>query len=86
MAPMMTAVELVVQTCRSHDDGTKNAESRFHNYLCRIGFSLQSQLSFFGTHPFLFFKNLPVHFSIVNLLLFWDYLTFYFRFCYLSGR
>jgi hypothetical protein len=47
----------------------KKAESRFHNYLCRIGLSLQSQLSFLGTHPFLFFKNLPLHFPIVNLLL-----------------
>ena len=46
---------------------TKKAESRFHNYFCRISLSLQSQLSFFGTHPFLFFKNLPLHFSIVNI-------------------
>ena len=46
---------------------TKKAESRFHNYFCRISLSLQSQLSFFVTHPFLFFKNLPLHFSIVNI-------------------
>ncbi len=49
--------------------GHKKAENRFHNYFCRIGLSLQSQLSFFGTHPFLFFKNLPLHFSNVNLSL-----------------